>query len=198
MFTIDLLKGVGKPPQSHPLWVAGATLAFMALLVATALDGVRYFRDESVLATDKRSLKYYEEQIREMRDVTKMLDAAAKRRAAIDASLEEVSKALANHTTWSPTIEAVAKNTPPDILVTDIMAKREEQGVGAQVKFSYTLMLSVVSPSSASVIEQYVRTLRQVLPVQPGPDSIRIGSQRQQNIDGKTLQSYTLECRLKR
>jgi len=197
MFTIDLLKGTGKPPQSHPFWVAGVTLAFMALLVVTALDGVRYYRDEGVLATDRRSLTRYEEQIRQMRDVAAMLDAAAKRRAAINASLEEVNKALANHSTWSPTIEAVAKNTPPDILITNIMAKREEQGVGDNVKFSYTLMLSVVSPSGASVVEQYVRTLRLVLPLQPGPDSIRIGSQRQENIDGRTLQSYTLECRLK-
>jgi hypothetical protein len=198
MFTIDLLKGTGKPPQSHPLWVAGATLAFMALLIVTALDGVRYYRDEGVLATDKRALTHYEGQIREMRDVAEQLSAAAKRRVAVNAFLEEVNKALANHTTWSPTIEVAARNTPPDLLITDIMAKREEQGVGDNVKFGYTLILSVVSPSSASVIEQYVRTLRQVLPLQPGPDSIRIGSQRQQTVDGRTLQSYTLECRLKR
>jgi hypothetical protein len=197
MFTIDLLQGAGKPPQSHPFWVAGATLAFMALLIVTALDGIRYYRDDNVLATDSQALARYETQIRQMRDVAEQLDAAAKRRTAVNASLDEVTKVLANHTTWSPTIEAVARNTPPDILVTDITAKREEQGVGDKVKFSYTLMLSVVSPSSASVIEQYVRTLREVLPVQSGPDSIRIGSQRQQTIDGKTLQSYTLECRLK-
>ena len=45
MFTIDLLKGAGKPPESRPLWAAGAALAFMVLAVAAALDGVQYFRD---------------------------------------------------------------------------------------------------------------------------------------------------------
>jgi hypothetical protein len=197
MFTIDLLKGAGKPPKSHPLWVAGVTLAFLALLVGGVLDAIGYYRDESLLATQKRTLAYYEQEIRQMKDVADMLAAAEKRRIEVDGTLAEVSKALAHHAVWSPVIETVARSTPEDLVITNILAKREEQGVGDKARFTYTLMLGVVSPTGPLVVEQFVRTLRLILPLQGGPDSVRIGSQGQEMLGGRQFQMYMLECRLK-
>jgi hypothetical protein len=197
MFTIDLLKGAGKPPQSRPLSAAGATLAFMVLVVATTFDGLRYYRDGSILAAQKHTLSYYQGEIFKLQDVAKTLDQVEKRRTEINAALAEVDKALGNHATWSPIIAALAQSASTDLVVTDMMAKREEQGVGDKARFVYTLMLGVMSPSGAVVVEQFVRTLRLALPLQPGPDSIRIISQRQEMAAGKTIQYYVIECRLK-
>jgi hypothetical protein len=197
MFTIDLLKGTGKPPRSHPLWAAGTTFAFIALVVVAALDGVRYYRDGALLATQKRSLSYYSGEIRKLRDVAEALDATEKRRAEIDAALAEVNKAMSCHATWSPIIATLAQNTSPDVVLSDIMAKREERGVGDKVRYGYTMILGVVSPSGGGAVEQYVRTLRLVLPLLPGPDSIRVISQRQQAVGGQAVQYYVVECQLK-
>lgn len=197
MFTIDLLKGAGKPPESRPVWVAGATLAFIALAVAATLDAIQYSRDDALLAAQKRNLAYYSGEITKMRDVAESLDAAEKRRLEIDAAMGEVNKALSHHATWSPIIATLAQNTPPDLVISDIMAKREEQGLGDKLKYGYTLMVGVVSPSGGAVVEQFVRTLRLALPLLPGPDSIRIISQRQEMVAGQALQYYVVECRLK-
>ena len=197
MFTIDLLKGAGKPPQSRPVWAAGATVAFMLLVAATALDGVRYLRDDGILAAQKHTLSYYEGEIFKLRDIAETLDQTEKRRTEINTALTEVDKALGNHAAWSPIIAALAQSASTDLVVTDMMAKREEQGVGDKARFVYTLMLGVMSPSGAAVVEQFVRTLRLALPLQPGPDSIRIISQRQEMAAGKTIQYYVVECRLK-
>jgi hypothetical protein len=197
MFTIDLLKGAGKPPESRPLSVAGIALAFMALIIVAAIEDVRYFRASEVLATQKRTLAYYSSEIQKLKNVAEALDAVEKRRIEVNGAMAEVNKALSYHATWSPVIAAMALNTPPDLVLTDIMAKREEQGSGEKVRFTYTLMLGVMSPSGAAVVEQYVRTLRLALTLQPGPDSIRIISQRQDMIAGQPVQYYVVECRLK-
>jgi len=197
MFTIDLLKGTGKPPESRPLWAAGSALAFMVLAVAAMLEGVQYYRDGQLLATQKRNLDYYTGEIHELRDVAESLDVTDKRRIEINATIAEVKKALSYHATWSPIIAALAQNTPPDLVIPDIMAKREEQGLGDKVRFIYTLMVGVVSPSGGAAVEQFVRTLRVALSLQPGPDSIRIISQRQEMVAGQPVQYYVVECRLK-
>jgi len=197
MFTIDLLKGAGKPPESRPLWAAGAALAFMALAVAGALEGIRYSRDGSLLAAQRPTLSYYSGEIHKLRDVAEEIDEVEKRRIEVNAAMAEVNKALSYHGVWSPIIAALAQNASPDLIVTDIMAKREEQGAGDKVRFGYSLMLGVMSPSGAAVVEQYVRTLRLALPLQPGPDGIRIISQRQDMIAGQAVQYYVVECRLK-
>jgi hypothetical protein len=197
MFTIDLLKGAGKPPQSRPLRIAGATLAFLVLIVAGGVDGLRYFRDEGLLTTQRRTLAYYQGEIAKMKDIADSLAAAEKRRIEINTILDEVNKVLVYHATWSSLISTMAINTPQELLLTDIMAKREEQGVGDKARFEYTLMLGAVSPSGAAMVEQFVRALRLSLPLQPGPDSVRIISQRQEMVGGQSLQYYVVECRLK-
>ena len=197
MFTIDLLKGAGKPPESRPLWAAGATLAFMALAIAAAFDGLQYFRNGGLLDAQKRNLAYYSGEIHKLRSVAESLDAAEKRRGEIDAAIAEVNKALTHHAAWSPILAALAQNTPPELVIPDIMAKREEQGAGDKVRYAYTLMVGVVSPSGGAVVEQFVRTLRLALPLVPGPDSIRIISQRQEMVAGQSFQYYVVECRLK-
>ncbi len=197
MFTIDLLKGTGKPPESRPLWAAGAALAFMALAIAAALDGVQYYRDAGLMDAQKRNLDYYTGEIQKLGDVAESLNATDKRRTEINASTTEVNKVLSYHATWSPILAILAQNTPTDLVIPDIMAKREEQGLGEKVRFAYTLMVGVVSPSGGAAVEQFVRTLRVVLPLLPGPDSIRIISQRQEMVAGQPVQYYVVECRLK-
>jgi hypothetical protein len=197
MFTIDLLKGAGKPPQSRPLWTAGVALAFTLLIAAGALDGLRYYRGRTLLTLQQRTLAYYNGEIQELQDVAQSLDAAKKREGEIDVALAEVNKALATHATWSGVLLALSQGASKEIGIPDIMAKREEKGTGDQLKYVRMLMVGVVSPSGPAAVEQFVRTLRLGLPLQSGPDSIRIISQRQEMIAGQPLQYYVIECQLK-
>ena len=57
-------------------------------------------------------------------------------------------------------------------------------------------MMGVVSPSGSAAVEQFIRDLRQQMPLAPGPDSLRIVSQQQQPIEGRNFQYYVIECRL--
>jgi hypothetical protein len=197
MFTIDLLKGAGKPPRSHPLRVAGLASAFMLLAVGAVLDGLQYYRDHSVLALQKRTLAYYEGEVEKLRDVAQTLGEVHTRQEQVSAVLAEVNKVLATHTTWSGVLLTLSQSASNDIVIPDIAAKREEKGAADQIRYAYTLMVGVMSPSGPAAVEQFVRTLRLGLPLQSGPDSIRIISQRQETVAGRPLQYYVIECRLK-
>ncbi len=197
MFTIDLLKGMGKPPLSHPLRMAGVTVAFMLVAIAAALDVVRYTRDNGELTLQAQALRRYTEEVAKLNDVAKTLDAAEKRKAQVNAGLTEVNTALAVHAKWSPILVALTKSAAKEITIVDLMAKREEAGSGDKMTYAYSLVLGAVSPSGAGAVEQFVRNMRENLPLAPGPDSVRIISQREQVIAERNLQYYVIECRLK-
>jgi hypothetical protein len=197
MFKIDLLNGSERPPLSHPLRIAGITLAFMALAVGAVFDSTRLFSYYETTATEQRSLAYYEREIAQLADVAKSLDVAEKRRIQSNAGLAEVDKVLPIHAKWSDILVGLAEATPETVTIADLMAKREEQKVGQGVKYLYSLVMGVMSPSGSAPVEEFVRLLRLRMPLQPGPDSIRIISQRQEQIQERSVPYYIIECRLK-
>lgn len=198
MFTIDLLKGSGKPPRSHPLRVAAIAVAFVALAAAAALDATSFAQYQTATGIERRSSARYDQEIASLADVARTLEAAEKRRREIDASLMEVSRVLLTHAKWSGLLVALTGATPETITISDLMAGRKEQASDAQKgKYDYSLMIGVVSPSGSAAVEEFVRMLRQTLPLTPGAASIRIISQRQEEVRGRNLQYYVIECRLK-
>jgi len=193
MFTIDLLLGKAKPPRSHPLRAAGATAAFGVLVVAAAFDGVSYFSSGRQAAAQQQVAARLDGKIAGLADVSKVLATAERRRADVNASLAEVSQALAIHTKWSDVLVILTRTAPETITIGDLMTKREE----VKGQYEYSMMMGVVSPAGPAAVEQFVRDLRAALPLASGPDNIRIISQRQQQVEGRDLQYYVIQCRLK-
>jgi Tfp pilus assembly protein PilN len=193
MFTIDLLKGTQLPPRSHPLRIVLMTAAFAVLGVATVFDAVQYYAYSRQIAVEQEAQTHYTRQIAGLADVAQMIEDADKRRTEIDAGLAEVAKALGTYTKWSDLMVLLAANTPPEVIIGDLMTRRAE----GKDKYQYSLVMGVLSPSGPAAVEQFVRTLRQTLPLQEGPDSARIVSQRQQQLEGRDLLYYVIECRLK-
>jgi hypothetical protein len=193
MFTIDLLKGTEKPPGSHPLFVAGVALAFALVATGAVFDGVHYFGAGRQLAAEQQAAQHSLREIAKLVDVTKMLQAAEKRRKEVNASLAEVNTVLTTHAKWSPLVAAAAQSASNAITISDLAAKREE----IRGKYEYSFTLGVVASSGPVAVEEFVRTLRQTLPLRPGPDSVRIISQRQQQWEGRDFQYYVIECQLR-
>jgi hypothetical protein len=197
MFKIDLLNGAELPPRSRPLRIAAATLAFLALAVAATFDAVHVYGLRGELASRQQSLVSHDRQIAGLADVAKMLETADQRRSEIDASLAEVSQIIGTHSTWSPALVALAVNLPKGTTITEVLAKREEQKNALQKgRYDHSLLMGVISPAGAAAVEQFMQALRSALPLRPG-DSIRIISQRHQEIEGREVQYYVIECRLK-
>ena len=198
MFTIDLLKGSERPPGNRPLQVAVVTIAFSVLAVGAVLDAIHYFSCGRQIGAEQRALAHYQREIAGLTDVVTALKAADERRGQINASLAEVATVLGYHTKWTSILVALSESAPKGITINDLMAKREEQKDAQQkIRYEYSLMMGVVSPGGPTAVEQFVRALRLALPLAPDSASIRIVSQRQTQIQGRDLQYYVVECRLK-
>jgi hypothetical protein len=198
MFTIDLLKGSARPPGNRPLQVAVVTIAFSVLAVVAVLDAVRYFACGREISAEQRALAHYQREITALADVAGALQAAEQHRQEVNATLAEVSAVLAHHTKWTSVLVALSESAPKGITINDLMAKREEQKDAQQnVKYNYSLMMGVVSPSGPTAVEQFVRALRLALPLVPDSAAVRIVSQRQTQIQGRDFQYYVIECHLK-
>ena len=173
-------------------------MACLALVAGAAWDGVFYYGLTREVAAQQQGLLRYERQMAGLADVAKMLEAADKRRNEIDAGLTEVSQVLALHRAWSPALAALAENAPKGIAISEVMAKREEKKNTQQKgKYDYSLLMGVTAPSGPAAVEQFIQALRSALPLRPGADPIRIISQRQQQVEGRDVQHYVIECRLK-
>ncbi len=198
MFRIDLLNGAGLPPRSHPLVIAAGTLAFVIVAIAAAFDAVHAYDLSRQIAAQQRSVATYDREIARLADVAQALEAADKRTKDIDAGLKEKDQMLATHRTWSPLLTTLMNSAPRGLTISEIVAKREERKNTPQKGvYDYSLVMGVVSPAGAAPVESLIQTLRLSLPLQSGGDSIRIISQRYLQVDGRDVQYYLIECRLK-
>jgi hypothetical protein len=197
MFTIDLLKGSERPPGNRPLQVAVVTIAFSALAAGAVFDAIYYFGYGREIDAERRALAHYQQEIEGLTDVASSLQVAEQRRGQINTSLAEVSTLLGYHTKWTSILLAISESAPQGMTINDVMAKREEQRDAQQkIHYSYSLMLGVVSPGGPAAVEQFVRALRLSLSL-ASDSGIRIVSQRQIQVQGRDLQYYVVECRLK-
>ena len=197
MFTIDLLNGRGRPPRGHPLQVAAVTLAFVALTTLAVLDAICFFGYHGDSASEQRSLAYYNREIARMADIARTIETAEKDRNQMNAGLAEVSKLLSIHTQWSGILVGLTETVPETVKIVDLLVKREEVKVGQKIEYTYSLTMGVMSPSGSTEVETFVRALQQRMPLHSSPDSIRIISQRQENVRGRNYPYYVIECRLK-
>ena len=196
MFKIDLLNGAGLPPRSHPLLIAAATLACVVLGIVAAFDGVHVYDVGRQIASQKQSLAMYDRKITELADVAKTLEAGDKRASDIRAGLAEVTQLLGTHRTWSGPLEKLTNNAK-GLTISEIVAKREEKrNIPQKGVYDYTLVMGIVSPAGAAPVESLIQALRLVLPLRSG-DNIGITSQRILQINGRDVQYYLIECRLK-
>jgi hypothetical protein len=197
MFTIDLLKGSGKPPRSHPLRITGLTLVFAALVGAGILDVLLFLSHQHETAAEDRAMAHYTREIADMADVAQELRTDASRCARINAALAEVGLVTATQTPWSPILMILTEKTPEAITIIDLLTEREviEKGPN-KGEYGYALKLGVISPTGPAPVERFVRNLRTALPLESGPDGIRIILQRQQQFQGRSFQYYAIECRL--
>jgi len=198
MFRIDLFNGKELPPRSHPLRIAAGTLALLAVAVAAAFDGVHAYDLAGKLAGQRQALAQADRQVAGLADVAKMLATAEKRQTEIDATLAEVEQVAAGHAAWSPILVTLVERTPAELSLSEVLAKREEsRNASEKGRYYYSLLLGVVSPEGAVPVEHYMQALRAALPLQPGPESVQVISQRHQEIDGLDAQYYIIECKLK-
>jgi Tfp pilus assembly protein PilN len=207
MFTMDLLKGEGRPVRTKPQGVAIFVATFaVPVLVALIMAGF-YIRNDVVICVQKQKINSLDIQIKRFSDAIKFKESGEKEKASIAGCLTDVASAINRHTQWSPTLMTLLSNLPDSVVVNSLDVKRsivkrkattdatgKKINPGASVR---TLRIKVSgNPSSSCDLE--VRAFRDHLKASADLGSkledVVVASQGHEVIDGRDVVTYDIDC----
>ena len=97
MFTIDLLKGQGRPVRTRPKGIAIVVATFaVPVLVAMLMAGF-YYNNKVVISINKQNVANCTIQIERLTDAVKLKESWENDKAGINRCLAEVGSSIGRH-----------------------------------------------------------------------------------------------------
>jgi len=125
MYTIDLLKGQGIPIRTKPTnIVVGVITLLVPVIVSIALLGY-YLKGNIGIKVKQKELASYQANIAGMSDIIELQQAFEMEKSVINSSMDEVYSALGIQFKWSEFLELVARNMPPEVVLTELEAGKK-------------------------------------------------------------------------
>jgi hypothetical protein len=211
MFTIDLLKGTGRPLKSSPSKFALSTVPFIVPAVIILIMVVHLNYCNTVLATGRGRLEKiktlvadYSEDIEYYKDMTGQMTSARQR-------LTEVSKVIDRHVQWSPYLQELVENMPDTIILKKLRLFRGSKREKMQDKenkdkvvfvecIKRTLRITVCGTSSFgsdAAAKEYLSRLQNSEAFMSEVKDLRIVTRNVAKLDGKDVPSYEIDCLFK-
>jgi len=208
MFTIDLLKGQGRPVRTKPQGVAIFVATFaVPVLVAILMTGY-YVRNKVTVSVLTQNLTSLDTQTQRLADALKLKGAYEKDKAAINGCLADVSSSIRRHIQWSPVLAALVENLPDSLVLTTLEVKQSSIKRKVPVKNDPTKKVDAtvtvrtlkvrVSGSPSYNCDLEVRAFRDRLRASqflgPKLEDIVIASQGHDTLDGHDVVCYDIDC----
>jgi Tfp pilus assembly protein PilN len=208
MFTIDLLKGQGRPVRTKPQGVAIFVATFTVPALAAMLMAGYYVRNEVVISIQKQNIVSFEMQTKRLADALKLKESCEKDKSAINGCLIDVATSIRGHIQWSPVLVTLAENLPDSVVITGLEVgqrsiKRKvaaqgdsEKKVDTNIPVKTLKMRVSGNPTYNCDLE--VRAFRDKLRASkvlgPTLEDIVIASQGHDTLDGRDVVCYDIEC----
>jgi Tfp pilus assembly protein PilN len=207
MFTIDLLKGQGRPAKSRPegIVIAAVTLIVPLIIMIAMLSF--YLRNKIIISIKKQDIVNYQAKIDKLSDVIELQKSLEKEKIVHSSCLSEVKSSIGRHTQWSSVLKTLVENIPDSVIFERLSVKQTsikrkvprkddpKKTVNITVPVR-TLQMSVYGSPQYNCGEA-VRKFRNRLWSSPllGPKlkDIRV-SQKSARIENKDVISYEIEC----
>jgi Tfp pilus assembly protein PilN len=207
MFTIDLLKGEGRPVRTKPQGVAifVATFAVPAL-VALIMAGF-YIRNNVVICVQKQNVNSLDIQIKRLSEAIKFKKSSEKEKASITGCLTDVASAINRHTQWSSTLITLLENLPDSVVVSSLDVKHsfvkrkatvDAAGKKINPSISVRTLRIKVSGNPSSNCDLEVRNFRDRLMASADLgtklEDVVVASQGHEVIDDRDVVTYDIDC----
>jgi hypothetical protein len=219
MFTIDLLKGQGRPVRTRPKGIAIFVATFaMPLLVAMLLISF-YYGNKVAISINTQKISSYTTQIERLADAVKLKDAWEADKSNLNNCLTDVASSIGRHTQWSPVLVSLVENLPESVVLSGLEVKQtaikqKPAKAGADSKDSKDSKDKKDKKADTTVM---VRTLRMRICGNPNSDFDReikafrdrllasnaigkkledvvIASQGNDALDGRDVVVYDIDC----
>jgi Tfp pilus assembly protein PilN len=207
MFTVDLLKGQGRPVRTKPQGVAifVATFAF-PVLVALVLAGY-YARNNVVISIQKQNINSLDTQTKRLSEALKFKEFSEREKASITNCISEVASSIYRHTQWSSTLMALLENLPDSVVVSSLevrqsLVKRKVTTDAADKKADPSIAVRTlkikVSGNPGINCDLEVKAFRDRLKASkelgPKLDDVVVASQGHETLDGRDVVTYDIDC----
>lgn len=210
MYQINMLKG-RQLPEDHWVGIVLTGIAFLIPVVLAFAISIGYFNDKSNLSDQQEKLTDYEFQIREMEGAKTRVDSVVSEIHKVSASLSDVGEVLARHTQWTDILMAISDNLPDTLQVNKLdvkcrtVTRTVDQRYGDKKKINIsiparTLVISLYSVSGEgddAAVRDLQRSLIESESFQRCVKDVVIAAREPDNVDGKDVVRYELNCVLK-
>lgn len=215
MFTIDLLKGQGRPVRTKPKGIAIFVTTFVVPTLVAILMAGYYYNNKVVISIHKQNINNFNSQLERLADTLKLKKSWEKDKSDLSNCLSEVASSIGRHTQWSPILVSLVQNLPEKVVLNGLEVRQASVKKKAVAGGSVTAEKD--NKDKAADTSVTVRTLRMRLCGNPSPDFDReikafrdrllasdtigtkledvvIASQTNDTMDGRDVISYDIDC----
>jgi hypothetical protein len=215
MFTIDLLKGQGRPVRTRPQGVAIFVATFAVPMLVVFLMFGYYYRNKVIISIHEQNIASYTSQTERLSDALKLKKSWENEKTNLGNCMADVAAIINKHTQWSPILVSLVENLPESVVLNSLEVKQTSVKKKAAVDGS---MIAEKDKKDKTVdISVTVRTLKMRLCGNPNSDFDReikafrdrllasnaigtkledvvITSQTNETMDGRDVVSYDIDC----
>jgi Tfp pilus assembly protein PilN len=207
MFTVDLLKGEGRPVRTKPQGVAIFVATFaVPVLVALVLAGY-YTRNNVVISVQKQNINSLDAQTKRLAEAIKFKECSEREKASITNCISDVASSIHRHTQWSSTLMALLENLPDSVVVSSLDVKRsfvkrnvtaDAAGKKDDPSVAVRTLKIKVSGNPGINCDLEVKAFRDRLKASkefgPKLDDVVVASQGHETLDGRDVVTYDIDC----
>lgn len=210
VFTIDLLKGQGIPPQSGPWCIVIAVItAILPVIIAIAIWGF-YQKNNVVMSIKQQDIAKLEEKTFELSDAVENQRALEREKIHYGACISEVNASIGKYTQWSSVLAELIENMPGSVVLSELkveqdsvekeVPKPDDPKKKVKINVPVNKLVLSVSDQGRGNCREAVRKYRECLLASPllKPMLATIDfSTRTENLEGKDVKFYELSCLFK-
>lgn len=215
MFTIDLLKGQGRPVRTRPQGIAIFVSTFVVPMLVAILMAGYYYNNKVVISINKQNIANYTKQIGRLADILKLKKSLEKDKTNLNNCLSDVASSIGRHTQWSPILVSLVQNLPESVVINSLEVR--QTSVKKKAVAGGGVIAEKDNKDKTADTSVTVRTLRMRLCGNPNSDFDReikafrdrllasnvigtkledvvIASQTNDTMDGRNVVSYDIDC----
>jgi hypothetical protein len=124
MFTIDLLKGQGRPVRTRPKGILIVVATFAVPMIAAIMLASYYFHNKIVISITQKNIDNYVTQTERLADAVKLKELWDKDRTGINDCLTDVGTSIGRHIQWTPVLVSLVENLPESVMLSGLEVKQ--------------------------------------------------------------------------
>lgn len=203
MFTIDLLKGEGRPVKSEPWAVMLVAAPSLIPLVTMVVLVASYMSCGISIKNDREQEAKIKAKIATMSEARQKRDTALAQIGNADKSVGEIALAMKGHMVWSDILNDVSQSVPEGkVVIYKLVASRDNKNLtdiktGMLPRFTLLIGAYDLGEAGGKSIQKFIDSVRSSPVLGPKIDSIRPVANQNGTFGGREVPVFDIECVLK-